>query len=344
MSRTAAPPAPTARPACRARPAPRLGFLGVGWIGRNRLDALVASGARVAGVADPSREAVDAVLADHPGIVTGSALRDLLEAEPDGIVIASPSALHADQAIQALERGTPVFCQKPLGRTAEETRRVIEAARSADRLLGVDMSYRHTAALRALLDRVTAGDLGEVYAAELVFHNAYGPAGAWFYDRDLSGGGCVVDLGIHLVDVALRLMGTEVEAVDAALYAGGRRLAPGDDAVEDYGDARITFAGGATARVACSWNLSAGRDAVIEVRVHGTRRGAAVLNVDGSFFDFRTELYDGTATEVLETPPDDWGGRAAVAWAERLSRDPSYDAAVEELVDVAAVLDRMYGR
>lgn len=346
MSRTAAPAVP------------RLGFLGVGWIGRNRLEALARSGARVAAVADPAEKSLAAVLERHPGVVAGIAMEAVLDAEPDGIVIATPSALHAAQAMAALERGIPVFCQKPLGRTAEETRQVVNAARRADRLLAVDMSYRHTAALRALRERVTAGDLGDVYAAELVFHNAYGPDKPWFYDAFRSGGGCAMDLGIHLVDLVFWLLGGPVERVDATLFAEGRRLPngeplpnsrqrPGDrppGTVETYADIRLELSGGRTARLACSWNLNAGRDAVIEVRLHGTRRGAAVVNVDGSFYDFRAELYDGTATEVLETPPDDWGGRAAVAWAERLARDPSFDPAVEELVDVADVLDRVYGR
>lgn len=327
-----------------APPAPRLGFLGVGWIGRNRLDALAHAGARVAAVADPSERSIAAVAARHPDAVTGTTVQTLLDADLDGIVIATPSALHAEQAIRALDHGIPVFCQKPLGRTAAETRRVVAAARGADRLLGVDMSYRHTRALRTLRERVLAGDLGDVYAADLVFHNAYGPDKPWFYDRARSGGGCVMDLGIHLVDAALWLMGGEVERIDAALFARGRRLLSGDDDVEDYAEARLDLSGGRTARLTCSWNLSAGRDAVIEVRLHGTRRGAAMLNVNGSFYDFRAELYDGTTKDVLERPPDDWGGRAASVWVERLVQDRSYDPGVEELVEVAEVLDGMYGR
>jgi predicted dehydrogenase len=78
---------------------PRLGFAGAGWIGRNRLDAVVAAGAaEVAAIADPAVE--DAL----------SSYEELLESdELDGVVIATPSALHAEQAIAALERGLPVF-------------------------------------------------------------------------------------------------------------------------------------------------------------------------------------------------------------------------------------------
>ena len=325
-------------------PGPRLGFIGVGWIGRSRLDALVDAGAQVAAVADPVEEARSAIAEAHSEARLEVEASALLDAELDGMVIASPSALHAQQAIRALERGIPVFCQKPLGRTAGETREVVDAARRADRLLGVDMSYRHTAALRALRELVQAGEMGDVYAAELVFHNAYGPDKDWFYDRARSGGGCVMDLGIHLVDAVHWLLGGAVEEVEATLYSKGRRLSAADEAVEDYAEAQLRLSGGQTVRLACSWNLNAGRDAVIEVRLHGTERGAAMLNVDGSFYDFRAEVYDGTTTDVLVSPPDDWAGRAAVEWSRQLSGDSSYDPAVEELVAVADVVDRIYGR
>src|SRR5947199_289519 len=83
-------------------------------------------------------------------------------------------------SIRALKRGAAVFCQKPLGRTAAEARAVIDAARAADRLLCVDLSYRFTDGMRRIRELVRAGALGRVYAVDLVFHNAYGPDKAWF--------------------------------------------------------------------------------------------------------------------------------------------------------------------
>ena len=326
---------------------PRLGFLGVGWIGADRLRALARSGtAEIAAVADPSEPARTRLLEAFPSARAGSGLDALLETERlDGVVIATPSALHAEQSIAVLDRGIPVFCQKPLGRTAAEVRAVVDTGRRADRLLGVDMSYRHTAAMRAIRDLVRNGWLGHVYAAELVFHNAYGPDGGWFYDRRLSGGGCVMDLGIHLVDLALWILGGDVEDVAADLFAGGRPLrVRDDDAVDDYAEIRLRLAGDRVVRIACSWNLNAGRDAVMEARFHGTERGASMVNIDGSFYDFRAELHDGTATDRIVDPPDDWGGRAAVRWARRLAGDASFDPEVEELVTVAEILDRIYGR
>src|SRR4051812_47440158 len=111
---------------------PRLGFLGVGWIGKNRLEAIVGSGAGiVTAIADASAALTREVAQAFPQAAVLDSLEDLLAADLDGIIIATPSALHAEQAIAALERGVAVFCQKPLGRSAQETRRVVDAARVA---------------------------------------------------------------------------------------------------------------------------------------------------------------------------------------------------------------------
>jgi len=81
-------------------------------------------------------------------------------------VIATPSALHAEQSFRALERGAAVFCQKPLGRTAAEARSVVDAARAADRLLAVDLSYRFTDGMRRIREVVRSGELGRLFAGE----------------------------------------------------------------------------------------------------------------------------------------------------------------------------------
>ena len=106
---------------------------------------------------------------------------------PTVVVIATPSALHAEQSIRALDAGAAVFCQKPLGRDAAEAASVVAAARAADRLLSVDFSYRFTRGMEAIAGLIRGGELGHVFAVDLVFHNAYGPGKPWFYDRAQSG-------------------------------------------------------------------------------------------------------------------------------------------------------------
>jgi predicted dehydrogenase len=325
---------------------PRLGFLGVGWIGRHRMKAILDTGAvDVAAIADPtSAMAAEAgLLAPDAALV--ATLDELLEAGVDGVVIATPSALHAEQSIRALQRGAAVFCQKPLGRNAGEVQAVIDAARRADRLLAVDLSYRFTQGMRRIRDLAAAGELGRIYAVDLVFHNAYGPDKPWFYDPALSGGGCVMDLGVHLVDLALwSLDFPKVAHVSGRLFADGAPLRDSPGRVEDYAVATLELESGAAVQLACSWKLQAGCDAIISAAFYGTEGGAALRNVNGSFYDFTAELFRGTARETLAAPPDDWGGRAAADWAMRLAAGARFDPDAERLAEVARVLDRIYGR
>lgn len=338
-------PLPTS-PLGRSIARPRIGFLGVGWIGRHRMKAILTAGAaEVAAIADPSPEMAAEAGRLAPQAKLVATLDDVLDADVDAVVIATPSAMHAEQSIRALERGAAVFCQKPLGRTAEEVRAVVDAARAADRLLDVDFSYRFTDGMRRIRELVRSGELGRVYAVDLVFHNAYGPDKPWFYDPALSGGGCVMDLGVHLVDLALWVLDfPEVSDVSAKLFAGGEPLATRADRVEDYALATLGLETGAAVQLACSWRLQAGCDATISAAFYGTEGGAALRNVRGSFYDFTAERYRGTARETLSLPPDEWGGRAAADWAARLAAGGRYDPAAERLVDVARVLDRIYGR
>jgi len=321
---------------------PSVGFLGTGWIGCNRMAAMLKTGAiEAAAICDPSADCAAQAVQLAPNAALLPSFEAMLSEKLDGVVIATPSALHAEQAILALEHGAAVFCQKPLGRNATEAEAVVEAARRSDRLLSVDFSYRYTAGVQAITQLVRSGELGRIFAADLVFHNAYGPDKLWFYDRAQSGGGCVMDLGVHLIDLMLWLLDyPEVEDVTSRLFTGG---SPADaDAVEDYAIAQFGLAGGIGARLACSWRLQAGQEADIQVTFYGDRGGASLRNVAGSFYDFEARRFHGTRSELLTSPPDDWGGRAAAAWAERLAERSNFDPSAERLVDVARVIDRIY--
>jgi predicted dehydrogenase len=325
---------------------PRIGFVGVGWIGAQRMKAIAASGsAEVVALTDTSLDAARAARMHAPGAQIVPDIEALVGIELDGVVIATPTALHATQAISCLGSGLAVFCQKPLARSTAETLQVITAARTSNRLLAVDMCYRFVRGIALIKELAGSGAIGEIYACDLVFHNAYGPDKPWYYDRRLSGGGCVIDLGIHLIDLALWFLNAPpMRAISSRRFAQGRALSDGDAALEDYAVARLDFVTGAMASIACSWNLPAGRDAVIRAVFYGTRGGLAVSNINGSFYDFRAARLHGTAREILDEAPDAWGGRALSAWVAQLAEAPTYDPAIERTQVIAAVIDAIYGR
>jgi predicted dehydrogenase len=308
------------------------------------MKAIASSGmAEIAAICDVSSAALEAIAASVPQALRANDWHELLCLDLDGVVIATPSAQHAEQSMEALRKGLAVFCQKPLGRSASETKAVVAAARRANRLLGVDLSYRCLAATEAIRKLVAEGELGRIFAVELVFHNAYGPDKPWFYQRELSGGGCVIDLGIHLVDLALWILGgPKVQKVLSKLFAKGAPLKKGQDLVEDYGAARLDLDNGTLVQLSCSWNLPAGCEAIIQGKFYGTRGGAAFHNVNGSFYDFRAERFCRTATETLVEPPDSWGGRAALRWVEQLARNRAYHPEIESIIEVSKTIDAIY--
>lgn len=290
-----------------------------------------------------SRAAAELLQSD---VTCTDAFEDLLALEVDGMVIATPSALHAKQAIAALERGVAVFCQKPLARTAAETHGVIEAARRANRLLAVDLSYRFTAGMQAIRELIQSGELGEIYAIEAVFHNAYGPDKAWFYDVKSAGGGCLLDLGIHLVDLGLWALGfPPVEAAHGSVRARHGAEFRRGAGVENYAAGQVELAGGTLMQLACSWHAPTGCDARIELVFLGTKGGASFRNVNGSFFDFVAEQFlSDRSRRLLTAPPDAWSGRAVIQWAQRLTISPEFNPEIQHLTTVARVLDALYGR
>jgi predicted dehydrogenase len=328
---------------------PKLGFIGVGWIGAHRLETVARDEvAEIVGVADTRAEAARRALlrvrANAP-MARLSTLDRLFEAELDGIVIATPNDVHAEQAVGALHRGIAVFCQKPLARTQGETSAIVTAARRNDRLLDVDFCYRHVAGVSEMTRLVSSGDLGTIYAADLVFHNAYGPDKPWFNDPRQAGGGCVMDLGIHLIDLLLWVLDyPSVKSVTSRLYSRGRLLPQPVTDLEDFAIADIELGTGATARLACSWRMSTGCDAVIEASFYGSRGSVRLRNCGGSFYDFVAEHCEGTQRRILAAPPDDWGGRAICSWARRLAASSRFDESADRLVDVSALIDAIYGR
>ncbi|MDT0689009.1 Gfo/Idh/MocA family oxidoreductase [Salegentibacter sp. F188] len=325
-----------------------LGFIGVGWIGRNRMEVLLRdTAAEALAIAEPSKDNAEEALKSATNAVLANSPSDLYENKDlDGIVIATPSAMHAQQSIEALKAGKSVFCQKPLGRTASEVSEVVEAAGKADKLLAVDLSYRYTKAFKAVYDLIQNGEIGDIYAADLVFHNAYGPDKEWFYDIKKSGGGCVMDLGIHLIDLALWTLDfPEINEVKSNLYHQGEKMTSFDEHVEDFASIAMTSEKDTTINLQCSWNISAGKEAIIEARFYGTKGGAVFKNVNGSFYDFKAEKYTGTQTETLVTPPDDWSGRAGVVWANALSEGKGFDrGSAKEFIKTSRIIDRIYGR
>jgi len=324
---------------------PKLGFIGVGWIGRSRLEAIAQEQiAEIKAISDPNAQYAQEALQLAPEAAVLPSLEALTESELDGIIIATPSAMHAAQSIEAIEKGKAVFCQKPLGRNAEEVRAVVERAQAKDVLLSVDFSYRFTNGILALKEVLQSGELGDIYGVNLVFHNAYGPDKPWYFDPKLAGGGCVMDLGVHLVDLLVWLFDNpEVSEVNSQLFSKGKLIQDTESQVEDYAVAQMLINGSMAVQLACSWNLPAGVDAAIEVSFYGSKGGVSFKNVNGSFYDFITERFEGTSRKAISSAGDKWSGKAGVHWAAELAEQGNkFNPEAFQYVKSAEILDRIY--
>lgn len=203
----------------------RIGVLGVGHIGAVHLQsARVMDGATLVGAADVSPE--NRSLARRLGApVVYEDFAELLDAEPlDVVVVALPPFLHEEATVRAIETDCAVFVEKPLARSAEEGQRMVDAADGADVALGVDHTLRYQPEMRQLKEAYDEGRLGHVPLCHLARINngpfegppAAKPVPEWPLDPNATGGGAVMDLGVHLFDFLEWVFG-DMEVRHAAL-------------------------------------------------------------------------------------------------------------------------------
>ena len=219
--------------------------------------------------------------------------RELL-AHPDieAVSIAAPNFLHLPMTLAALDAGKHVLVEKPLARSVAEGEQMVAAARRAVRILAIAFNRRSRHDVYLVRDHVAAGGLGRVYHAKAFWMRRSGipGLGSWFTSKERAGGGPLIDLGVHVLDMALWMMGNpKVTSVSAATYAelgprgkgqwqGGRfTIAP--DAkyeVEDFATALLRMDDGATLQLDTSWAAYTGHTDDFGVSLLGTEGGAEI--------------------------------------------------------------------
>jgi len=222
--------------------------------------------------------------------------REMLKREkPDILSVATPNHLHAEMAIGGFKAGCHVLCEKPMALNARQGEAMLRAAKQARRRLMINFSYRFTPAAYALKVQVDAGVLGKVYAGRSVWHRRRGIPGfgGWFGQKKLSGGGPLIDLGVHRLDLALWLMGhPQPQWVMANTFAPiATRLAKASRKAYDCEDAAfamIRFQDGAMLNLEASWALNTRENEFMETRLYGTDGGLAHFNVSegNGFFGY----------------------------------------------------------
>lgn len=178
----------------------------------------------------------------------------------DAVDICAPNALHAPVAIAALERGLHVLVEKPMATTVAEADAMLAAADASGAVLMPAQNLRFAAPFAAARDAVAAGRVGEVVAARAAFGHGgpqdWAPKATWFFAPDLAGGGALLDLGVHMIDVLRAIVGQDV--VDVAAMVDPELATP--EGVERAAQVLLRFERGAIGTLHASWRARPGPD------------------------------------------------------------------------------------
>jgi predicted dehydrogenase len=276
----------------------KVGVVGIGWAGRQHLEAYANSAdVEILGLAGMEPDLL-AELRDQYAIPHAvERWEDLIALEGlDAVSVAVPTFLHAPITVAALERGLHVLSEKPIARNGDEGQLMVDAARSAGRVLEVAFNHRRRGDITALKRVIDDGGLGRPYYAKASWLRRSGipSLGSWFTNREMAGGGPLADIGVHVIDYALHLLGEpKVLSVSASAYSElgpqGRGGGGGYSAqamgsafeVEDFASAFIRLEGGATLLVEAGWAAYRDADDLLDFRVYGTDGGAELTRLGG---------------------------------------------------------------
>ena len=249
-----------------------LGLVGLGYIGKTHLrNSSSLSNAKIVAVADVSKKAlrrakkmgIENVYTDYEQL--------LRQPEVDAVIIALPTHLHRDCALRAAEAGKAIFVEKPIAKNPEEGREIVKSAKKHGVTLMVGYHFRFNPAFRKLKEKVQNGELGEIQVAAATFlgsgpftHRAEGwapmPVPSWWFDKELIGGGALMDVGSHAINLLRWYLGeiTDIRSVLRHRF----NLGP-----EDSATCMAKFDSGALAFVNIGW-FSQGRQ--VKVDLFGT--------------------------------------------------------------------------
>ena len=266
----------------------------------------------------------------------------------DAVSICTPNALHNEQVLLALEAGCHVLCEKPPGISENEAVEMLEAAKRAGKTLHYGFHYRHRADTVLLKRMIDAGEMGDIYAATALALRRRGiPGWGVFTNKELQGGGALLDIGVHMLDLALHLMDYP-EPKEVVGHVGqylGKRPGVGlmgkwdheSLSVEDTARAMITFDTGASLLLDVSYMANVEAEDAMRVECRGTNAGASLFPLT-----LHTEkhgaLFDERPAYLTEHDPYE---RQIQLFLEACRKEPNYRQA-EEAVILHRIIDRIY--
>jgi 1,5-anhydro-D-fructose reductase (1,5-anhydro-D-mannitol-forming) len=222
------------------------GIVGIGRIADSAMAPAIAALPECELVAVVSRDQgrADAFASKHGAKRAHTSYEEMLaDPEVGAVLITTPNALHAEQALAARRAGKHVLCDKPLATSAAAAAEVVDAFRSAGLRLGINFQTRHHACFIETKGLLDAGTIGRVLLVQAEASAGAAPLRSWRTDPELAGLGTVFNIGVHVYDLLRYLLGAEVTEV-AAMFDAGPEEGP-----ETLALALLRFEGGAMAYV-----------------------------------------------------------------------------------------------
>jgi predicted dehydrogenase len=317
----------------------RVGVIGLGFGGETHLKAYrQLPNVEVVALAGLEEEKLAALGATYQVPHLYREYQDLLKRDDlDAVSVCVPNYLHTPITLVALERGMHVLCEKPLARTLQEAEAMVQAAMNANRVLQVVFNHRMREDVRTLKQYIDEGKLGHIYYAKASWMRRTGipGRGTWFVNKALSGGGPLIDLGVHVLDMALHLLGEpEVITASASTYNELGRLGRGIDKrarkygtgstydVEDLATAFLRLSTGGTLLLEAAWATNSSAKDDFGVTLYGTEGGA---EIKVSNYNFEDTLH--IFTDVADVP---------AVIQPHLTRGEGHFAVVRNFIEIVA--------
>ena len=282
----------------------RIGIVGVGAIAQ---DAHLPSYAKrqdveIRAFADPEKERVTefaqrfAREKGRPAPRVYASIEEMAAAEGDrldAVSICTPNVSHVGLAEKALSAGWHVLLEKPMGTRVDEAERLVRQVRASGKRLMVGMSHRYREDVEVLRRFIQSGELGDIYFAKTRILRRRGTPKGWFTDLALSGGGPLMDIGVHALDLTWWLAGTPApKSVSGFLYKGigqdhldfirtwAARSAGNERnevyTTEDFAAGFFRFSNGMVMELEVSWALNGPEDDALKVEIFGTKGGVSL--------------------------------------------------------------------
>lgn len=338
----------------------RIGVVGLGFMGQVHAENVSEFGHEVVAGADLD-DGVREEFGTRFGAATYEDFGEMYEEEElDAVAVSVPNKIHEPAVVAALERGLDVLCEKPLAHTLESAERIAEVARESEGFCAVNFHNRITAAAEMFKGYQEEGRFGEVTHVQgnYVRWRGIPGLGSWFTDRELSGGGALVDIGVHAIDFALYALGfPEVEEVMGITRANfgtredyvdpedwGMDQADGTFDVEDSVTALIRCANGKTISLEVAW--AASQEPTNEFTIRGTDAGATLsLGEDHlRLFETGRQGTDHFVRSELEgdLPETGWAATDKLFVESVASGETPELNTVEQALTVQRVIDGIY--